>query len=190
MLSEILSTMAVNVQKTFEKGGKKLIDLLDYCVRSMEMAPLFLFLVQEYRRAPTAAKAVALFEIFCRANAPSTIDVPAAIPPINLQIQTDLRPFISAPQGSHASEPMPSVWSQRVLLPPKYLFDSLAAAVLKDSVSFRRVSRRYQPSRSPLENLPGGKMTMSQRHFVEKVWEPVLRPQLMSAGFWRMSTIA
>ncbi len=181
--------MAVNVHKSFEKGGQKLINLLDYCVRSMEIAPVFLFLVQEYRRAPTAAKAVALFEVFCQANAPAKLDVAAATPPINPQIQTALYPFLASQENGLGPEGTRLGRSQPVRMPPKYLFDFIAEAVQRNSGSFRRVCLHYRPSKSPLENLAGGKMTAAKRHFVEKIWEPTLRPRLISAGFWRISSI-
>jgi hypothetical protein len=33
-------------------------------------------------------------------------------------------------------------------------------------------------------------MTSAQRHFVDCVWQPVIRPRLAAAGFWRILTIA
>ena len=32
-------------------------------------------------------------------------------------------------------------------------------------------------------------MTQAQRHFVENVWKPQIRPRLVDAGFWQMQTI-
>jgi hypothetical protein len=71
--------------------------------------------------------------------------------------------------------------STPVLLPPKYLFDSVASGLEKSSASLPKIRRRYKPDRTPVENLPGGKMTPAQRHFLERVWQPVIRPRLTAA---------
>ena len=155
---------------TFDHGGKPLIDFLDYCVRSIQTDPLFLFLVREYRNGPTAAKARALFELFCARTAPGRISVARSLPPYDLRLEKSLQP------------PAPA-------LPPKYLFDFVAAELGKDSPSFVNI-RRYKPHLTPLENLPDGKMSSVQRHFVQNVWQPIIRPQLIAAGFWRIADVA
>ena len=77
-----------------------------------------------------------------------------------------------------------------LILPPKFLFDTIDLKLRRESSRLRAVSRRYRPNRSPLENLPGGRMNAGQKYFVEKVWEPNLRPRLVSAGFRRVGSIA
>lgn len=47
----------------------------------------------------------------------------------------------------------------------------------------------YDPSRGPIGNLPGGRMTPGQRGFVDAVWLRRVRPALVAAGFWRVGTI-
>ncbi len=177
--------MSFKLRECFDRGGPDLLRLLDYCIRAMELSPVFLFLVEEYRRAPSSAKAIALFRAFCQPNAPARIDVPTVLPPANLSLQESLRPLLAAAAATQ-SGPLPSPMH----LPPKYLFDFIAETVARESRSVRRVSRRYKPSRSPVENLPGGKMTAGQRYFVERVWQPSVRPLLVSAGFWRVATVA
>ena len=76
------------------------------------------------------------------------------------------------------------------LLPPKYLFEFVTNAVLEESKYLAQIEQHYQPDRTPIENLPDGKMTTAQRHFVDKIWEPIVRPQLVQAGFWRIASVA
>jgi hypothetical protein len=168
----------IDINELFAKGGKPLIDFLDYCVRSVQTDPLFLFLVQEYRNGPTARKAVALFEIFCARDAPGRTSAAKALPLYDARLAEMMRP-LTAQNGAAP-----------VLLPPKYLFDSVAGEVEKRSASLPEIRRRYKPHRTPVDNLPGGKMTAAQRHFVERVWQPVIRPRLTAAGFWRIATVA
>jgi hypothetical protein len=32
-------------------------------------------------------------------------------------------------------------------------------------------------------------MNAAQQHFVERVWRPVARPELVAAGFWQIANI-
>ena len=180
--------MPVDLNRILERGGKGWIDLMDYAVRSMQMDLLFLALVRDYRNHPTVPKAVALYELFCTLQAPARISVEETLPPRNLQLQAAIRPYQSAqlpvPGTNIPGTPRPPV------LPPKYLFDSVACRLEQLSPALRNIRRRYKPGRSPQANLPGGKMTASQRHFVDKVWEPMIRPRLVAAGFWRVGTVA
>ena len=57
--------MAANIHRIFQQGDKRRLNFLEYCVRSVQMDPVFVFLVGEYRNGPTAAKALALYELFC-----------------------------------------------------------------------------------------------------------------------------
>ena len=50
--------------------------------------------------------------------------------------------------------------------------------------------RNYDPARTPMQTLPNGKMNAGQRQFVEQIWQQVLRPHLVAAGFWRIATVA
>src|SRR5215203_845852 len=61
--------MAVDFDEVCARGGKAQHDLLSTCVLSVQPEPLFVFLVREYRAAPTAAKAVALYDVFCATDA-------------------------------------------------------------------------------------------------------------------------
>ena len=184
--------MPIDLQLTFRSGGKQLIDLLDYCIRSVQIDPLFLFLVQEYRNGPTAAKAVALYELFCAPNALAKISANKLLT-IRLQgaisqLKASLQPPPAVPQPDPQNiEPIPV---RQPLLPPKYLFEFVTNAVLEESDYLIQIEQHYQPDRTPIENLADGKMTMAQRHFVDKIWEPIVRPQLVQAGFWGIASVA
>jgi hypothetical protein len=171
-------SVQIDINDLFAKGGKPLIDFLDYCVRSVQTDPLFLFLVQEYRNGPTARKAVALFEMTCARDAPAQISTARALYLYDARLADMMRSLAA----QSAATPAP--------LPPKFLFDSVAAGLEKNSASLPKIRRSYRPDRTPVENLPGGKMSPAQRHFVERVWQPVVRPRLTAAGFWRIATIA
>jgi hypothetical protein len=56
--------------------------------------------------------------------------------------------------------------------------------------ALRAVGELYDPSLTPHENLPGGRMTPGQKAFVERVWVPRVRPRLVAAGFRRIADIA
>jgi hypothetical protein len=164
----------VDIDKIFARGGKKLVDLLDYAARAVQTDVLFVFLVREYREHPTTPKAVALFDAFCAPHALARVSVSESLPPFNLRIDAAMRPLKLNP----------------LILPPKYLFDAIDLDVRKTSASLRAVKRGYRPSRTPLENLPGGRMNAGQKFFIDKVWEPILRPRLVAAGFRRVGSIA
>lgn len=161
---------------------------MDYAVRSMQMDLLFIALVRDYRNHPTVPKAVALYELFCTTQALARVSLAETLPPRNLRLQAAIRPLQSA-QNSATGTNIPAT-SLPMTLPPKYLFDSVACRLEQLSPSLRNIRRRYRPRRSPQANLPGGKMTATQRHFVDKVWEPIIRPRLVAAGFWRVATVA
>ena len=48
----------------------------------------------------------------------------------------------------------------------------------------------FDPAQSPAANLPGGRMTAGQRAFVEGVWQPRVRPELVRAGFWKIADVS
>jgi len=167
--------VAIDLERTFQRGGKDLIQLLDYSVRSIRTDALFLFLAQEYRMLPTAAKALALYDGFCAQSAPARITVKTAVPPFAVQLERTIA-------GLRMNRP--------TFISPKYLFDDVVSKVLATSIDVRRIRRTYRRTRTPIENLKDGKMNQAQRYFVERVWQPRLRPQLVAAGFWRVATVA
>lgn len=186
-----LPLVPTDIDAIFRCGGQALIEFLEYCVRSVETDAVFAFLVREYRGSPTDHKALALYEMFCAATAPARISAQEALPPTDVRLKVAIQPLqerrnlIGSLQGKPPELIPPSI------LPAPYLFDFLVRRLEDCTESwFRRLSEWYDPHRPPLENLPGGRMSPAQRAFVEKVWEPQVRPRLVSAGFRRVANIA
>jgi hypothetical protein len=188
--AEVMKPKRSAIHKMFRRGGKELIDLLDYCVRSIQMDPVFSFLAYEYRDFPTVPKAVALYEIFCAPQAPARISLDDLLPPRDLRLRAALQPLQLHWNRFQAAQRDPAQPRPPVFLPPKFLFDATLVELELRTANFRKIRRRYNPQLSPIANLPGGKMSAGQRAFVEKVWEPRLRPWLAGAGFRRIATIA
>jgi hypothetical protein len=167
---------SADIYQIFSKGGRPLLDFLDYCIRSIEVDALFIFLVSEYRNGATRSKAVALYDLFCAPDAPARVSATKALPPYDFRLRETIRPLKAADIAAGA-------------LPPRYLFDFLVFELQKTARMSTKL-RRYKPSRSPIENLPGRRMSQVQLHFVQNVWQPIIRPKLVAAGFWRIGTIA
>lgn len=184
------SGLEVDLTEILAKGGEQRVALLRYCVMSVTMEPVFLFLTQEYRLCPTHAAALALYDVFCARGALARIGVMEALPPRNLQLQAAVESIReqwtqlqSPPQADERS-------GVAITAPHRNLFDRVADAVRSDSAGrFAEVARQYDPSLAPQQNLPGGKMGVVQRHFVENIWRPVARPRLLAAGFWQIANI-
>src|SRR6185503_7767064 len=85
--------MAIDLDDIFTRGGKPLIDVLNYCVRSVQMDPVFAFLVEEYRLSPSQTKAVALYDMFAAPGAPARINAADLLPPQELGLQIMIENF-------------------------------------------------------------------------------------------------
>lgn len=166
--------------ETLDRRSKGMLDFLDYCVRSMHLDPLFVFLVQEYRINPTIPKAVALFHTFCAPAAPARVSVE----PDEEQMQRSMRPITvswTRMQAAlvfgpgNAAPPMP---------PPSSLFDSLVDRIMRAGI-IGKLKRAYQEREQEPEN-----SNRVQQHFVDKIWQPIIRPHLVAAGFWRIAEVA
>ncbi len=167
-----------------------MIDLLEYCIRSVQMEPVFVFLVSEYRVGPTALKALALYDVFCAPQALGRIRAAPNLPPLSFRIHASVQPLQRWRQQSASPNADPSTIGPAPL-PVKFLFDFIVDYLEADpSGTCRRVSQDFDPNLTPVQNLPGGKMSPAQRAFVERIWEPILRPQLVAAGFRRIANIA
>ena len=180
--------MPADLDKIISVGGRELVDLLNYAVRAMQADLLFVFLVGEYRNAPTSHKAVALYEIFCAPQAPARLSASELLPPVHPQLEVALRSLranvaaVNAARASGSEAPI-------LILPPKFIFDTIVLHLRKKSPCLRQVKRRYRVERTPSANLQGGKMSEAQRFFVDRVWTPNLRPRLLTVGFRRVSSI-
>jgi len=199
--------VAVNVGEVFARGGKGLIDLLEFCVISVRMDPVFVFLAGEFRTLPTAPGAVALYELFCARDAPARVSALRALPPYNLRLPAAVRPLAESLERAREAEAVVSVETEEgggesggeaqtgelppPLFPARYIFDEVVRQ-LEDGRrgQLREVGELYDPSLTPHENLPGRRMTPGQKAFVERVWVPRVRPRLVAAGFRRIADIA
>ena len=184
------SNFEADLAEILTKGGERRIELLRYCVMSVTMEPVFVFLAQEYRLRPTHAAALALYDIFCAPDAPARVGVVEALPPRNLQLQAtaeSIRQQWTQLQSPPEADGRSTV---SITVPHRNLFDRVVEAVRNDPASrFAAAASRYDPRLAPLQNLPGGKMNAGQRHFVERVWRPLARLRLAAAGFWQIANI-
>ncbi|MPZ43797.1 MAG: hypothetical protein GEV05_10400 [Betaproteobacteria bacterium] len=179
-----------SVEEALHAGGRSRIDLLRHCVQSVTMEPLFVFLVDEYRQRPQHAAALALFDMFCAPGAPARLGAHAVLPPMNLVLVAGTRALRAQWSQMQAAEPPAAEVAVPRTVPMRGLFDSVARAATQDpDGAWARLTRYYDPALAPSDNLPGGRMSTTQRHFVENVWKPVVRPRLVSAGFWQLQTI-
>jgi hypothetical protein len=182
--------MAVNLDEVLTRGGRTMLDLFEYCVISVQLDPLFVFLVGEYRLHATSEGAVALWDVFCAADAPGRPRTRSAIPPNDLRLKATIKPLY---ESLIAWEEMRDIDPDNAvppLLPSKYLFDPLVEAVRASAKgTLAKVAGEFDPTLTPYENLPGGRMTPGHRAFVDGIWRPWIRPRLVGAGFWRVGTI-
>ena len=199
--------MPIAVEEEFRRGGRTLLDFLTFCVMSIRMEPVFAFLAAEYRQNPTREKALALFDCFCAPDAPARLRHPAELlPPRNVRFASDVEVFrapISSSQlagathQTHAEPPVPvdpalasPLPRHLALPPPRYLFDFLTDAFARlDPNPVDSPGADFDPTLSPVENLPGGRMTAGQRAFVDRIWQPRVRLELVRVGFWRIGNV-
>ncbi len=183
--------MNLDVKGILRRGGRGQIDLLEFCVLSIDTDALFFYCVDEYRLRPQAAAAVTLHELFCAADAPARITAASALPPKDVRLERAVEAFRDPPQRPNNDEETESQQTMMPPFPPKYLFDPVIEALTAAGGSpWQRLMASYDPEKSPHENLPGGKLTAPQRAFVDHTWTPIVRPKLVAAGFWKLATIA
>jgi hypothetical protein len=166
----------MEVLETLERRSAGTLDFLDFCVRSMQMDPLFVYLVQEYRANPTIPKAVALFHTFCAPAALAKVSVKTDDP----QIQNAMRPITVSWTRMQAALVFGPGNGAPPMAPPASLFDRLAEEIMRTGI-LGKLKRHYRD---------GMKMNRIQQHFVEKIWQPIIRPHLVAAGFWRIADVA
>jgi hypothetical protein len=182
----------IDVADMLARGGRGRIDLLRYCVMSIAMEPVFLFLAGEYRLRPTHTGALALYDVFCEPRSAARLSTHDLLPPRELALAAEialLRERWTAMQAPPADEnDAPRTVPAG---PGRSLFDALVRGVRADANGkLAALSAAYDPRLSPAENLPGGKMNASQRSFVDNVWQPYAKPRLAGAGFWQIATVS
>ena len=179
-----------DITQILTRGGAPRIALLRYCVMSVTTEPMFVFLTQEYRLRPTHLGALALYDVFCAPDAPARIKAGNALPPRNLVLLAAIRSIRQQWDQLQGAGEVREDASVSITTPYRNLFDPIAHWVQGDAEGpFACLELHFDPQLSPQENLPGGKMNAGQRHFMEKVWQPVVRPRLVAAGFWHIANI-
>jgi hypothetical protein len=148
---------------------------------------MFVFLTGEFRFRATARGAVALYDQFLAPAAPARVSADDALPPRNPALPATVAPLRAAVNRlaaflptEDAPDPPP------VPIPAGYLFDSVAGAL---GGSVAALAAEFDPDKGPVMSLPGGRMTARQRTWVERVWCKQVRPALVAAGFWRVSSL-
>jgi hypothetical protein len=176
--------------EAFERGGKGLIDLLQFALVSARPELVFAFLAREFRSRPTAAGAVALFDQFCAPHAPARVRADT-LPPRDLTLPAALAPIRGAVERAAAFRPTDDAPDPPPMpAPPRYLFDRAAALVLADPDGpAAACGREFDLDLGPLGSLPGGRPSPGQRAWVETNWCKLARPALVAAGFWRAASL-
>jgi hypothetical protein len=172
--------MAIDLDQVLGTSDAIQIELLTFCVYARRLEPVFTFLVTDFRNRPASDRAHALHQCFCRTGAPGRLDS-RALPPDDLRLEQLMRrlPPPSVPIGP---APLPTI-------PDRAMFDFVVDDLRRQGGPLAQVAADFDPERSAAENLPGGALGPGQRSFVERVWRPVIRAQLVRAGFWRIATI-
>jgi hypothetical protein len=182
--------MPVDVLEVFRTGGVGLIDFLVFCVLSVEMDPVFVFLAQEYRTFPSHDKAITLYDLFCAPGGLVRIGAWQLLSPRNMVLAQAVA-SIRKQREQLAGKAAVSDNAVPMTATPRYLFDALTSKLGDDPEgALVRLGSRYDPALTPQQNLPGGKLTAAQRVFVDKIWEQQARPALVQAGFRRIANIA
>jgi hypothetical protein len=180
--------MAVNLDELLAGGGKELLDLLHFSVLSVQLEPLFVCLVRDYRGGATVERACALFDAFLSPTAPARIRAEPVMPPCDPRLGSALRLWRER-QSAQAGPPRPGE-RPVLLLPPRDLFDAVVAYLRDQSDGpLQQIARTYDPLRTPYENLPDGKVSSGGHYFIDRVWQPRIRPMLVAAGFRRVIAV-
>ena len=175
--------MPIDAEREIERGGKVLLDFLTYCVMAFRMEPIFACLARDYRLHPTPAGAVALYDVFLAPEAGARLNaVGAHLPPRDLLLEREVR---------RLRPPTPGAPAPLEVSTPRHLFDGLLDRMREGEPNpILLPGLDFDPAVAPEANLPGGRMTQGQRAFVERVWQPGLRPRLVAAGFWKVRNVA
>jgi len=194
--------VSIDFEETMNRGGNELIQFLHFCVYSVELAPIFVFLAREYRMRPTVSGALALHANFCENGAPARIKADPVLAPRNLQLdqlvlrmaaQQRIFEVAQQQQKDADADVVANTEGRRGPPPPSpviFLFDDVVGHLRGDlDGPLHTAARTFDPTCSPMQNLPDGRLNVGQRAFVENVWRPRVRPLLVAAGFWRAADL-
>ena len=179
----------IDLDETLAQGGTRRLDLLRHSVMSITIEPLFLFLASEYRLRPSDAAALALFDVFCAIGAPARLAAYELLPPRELRLAAAVSTIRVRGVPVQCAEDEGSLRTVAAGA-SRTVFDPLVRGLRADARgTLKALSASYDPDLNAEENLPGGRMSASQRQFVERVWQPIVRPRLTAAGFWQVATV-
>ena len=188
------------IENLLKRGGTDRVDLLRYSVISVTLEPLVLFLVSEYRLRPGVVVALAIYDAFCAQTAPARIDAAELMPARDVRLASVVASLRA--QAAAFARALDAVQSANAdsdeAIPPApvppmadpYLFDPLVSTLWAEPEgALLRLEREYDAALTPEQNLPGERCSPSQLNFVSQVWRPRVRPLLVEAGFWQLSSI-
>lgn len=176
----------LDIPATLAQGGEGSVALLQFCLRSGQLEPLFLALVKEYQQRPNHLAALTLYDLFCAPNAPARLSVAHALPPQDLKL-AGMMPLLRAQWTQMQSrEPVDEEKRLYIAQPQRTLFDSVLAAL---PAAFVPVAAQFDPGKRVNDSLPGGRLSAGQRNWINQVWLKQVRPKLTAAGFWRVGTL-
>jgi hypothetical protein len=179
-------TSALDIPAILAEGGEAAIALLQFAIRSGQREPLFYALVTDYRQRCNHQTALALFDLFCAADAPARLSISHVLPPQDLRFSASMPMLRQQRAQMLAPEPPDPEKKLHIAQPQRTLFDGILQAM---TPVFEAIGQQYDPAKRVNDCLPGGSMSQGQRHFVTQVWVPRVRPQLVAAGFWRVTTL-
>jgi len=152
--------VCISIETLFDRGGRDLIDLLEYCVISLRKDILFLYLVRQYRQRSTAGGAVAMHDMFCAVGAPARISAASILAPKDMRLEQAVMPFRRFLLRSDADEVVSddgtsdqteAVSRRQVVdpFPPKYLFDGFVQSLMaaSDTQWQNKEGRTHVPKR-------------------------------------------
>src|SRR5262249_22017522 len=135
---------AVDITEILVRGGAPRIALLRYCVMSVTMEPVFVFLTQEYRLRATHVAALALYDIFCAPDAPARVKAGNVLPPRNLALLAAIRAIRQQWDHLQGATEGREEATVSITTPYRNLFDLIARSVQNDSEGgFTRIERQY-----------------------------------------------
>ena len=182
--------MSTFIDDIFRAGGRELIELLNYCVFTIEMDPLFVFLASEYRVMPTSDKALVLYDTFCMRRSVACVSATDVLSPSDFRLERSIQPIRQPLMRIVDPGAEPPRFVPVTLTPGKHLFDSVVQEIrMGPDYGWARVQERFDPDLGALGNLPERRLSNPQRQFVEHQWKPQLRPRLVSAGFRRLANV-
>ena len=136
----------MDVAEILARGGAPRIELLRYCVMSVTMEPVFVFLTQEYRLRPTHGAALALYDVFCAPSAPARIKAGDALPPRNLPLVAAIRSIRQQWDYLQGAEELREEAGVSITTPYRNLFDPIARSVQNDAEgAFARLELQFNP---------------------------------------------